>query len=264
MLLEHYYSKPPTGPVGGCENLQELIKLASSADRKVERPPGKFDSWFEVDVFLHLVRKRNRVVEQFPINEYRIDLVVEGQKHKLVVECDGDYWHGPEQWDYDRKRQRMLERSGWRFFRLLESEYRWDQEATFERLCATLEDHGVLPVYSWSKPEPEPEPASIVIEEADDDEPEEAVEGRESPESLTPSEPSRPVATVQPRTGGNGGTRARWEGSPARPAPNNTAKPRQECKTIVRQFVADNDVLVIKRHIYLTLHGEATGSLPGE
>jgi very-short-patch-repair endonuclease len=262
MLLEHYYSKPLTGPVGGCENLQELIKLAASADRKVERPPGKFDSWFEVDVFLHLSGKGYRVVEQFPINEYRIDLVVEGQKHKLAVECDGDYWHGPEQWEYDRKRQRMLERSGWRFFRLLESEYRWDQEATFERLCATLEDHGVLPVYSWSKPEPEPEPepASIVIEETDDDEPEE--EGRESPESLAPSEPPRPVVTAQPRTGGNGGTRTRREASPAGPSPNNTAKPRQECETIVRQFVTDGDVLVIKRHIYLTLHGEVTGSLP--
>lgn len=49
----------------------------------------------------------------------RIDLVIEGNQAQLAVECDGDFWHGPEQYEKDSERQRMLERCGWQFFTLI-------------------------------------------------------------------------------------------------------------------------------------------------
>jgi hypothetical protein len=44
---------------------------------------------------------------------YRIDMVVEGANgRRRAVECDGDRYHGPEQWRKDMRRQRVLERVG--------------------------------------------------------------------------------------------------------------------------------------------------------
>jgi REase_MTES_1575 len=40
---------------------------------------------------------------------------------RLAVECDGDSFHGPEQWRDDMRRQRVLERVGWRFWRCFAS-----------------------------------------------------------------------------------------------------------------------------------------------
>jgi very-short-patch-repair endonuclease len=34
---------------------------------------------------------------------------------KIAIECDGDYWHGDEQFEKDMQRQEILERAGWQF-----------------------------------------------------------------------------------------------------------------------------------------------------
>jgi len=39
------------------------------------------------------------------------------------VECGGDRFHGPEQWREDMRRQRVLERVGWRFWRCFASSF---------------------------------------------------------------------------------------------------------------------------------------------
>jgi very-short-patch-repair endonuclease len=50
---------------------------------------------------------------------YEIDLVVFGADGtKIAIECDGDYWHGDDQFEKDMQRQEILERAGWQFFRL--------------------------------------------------------------------------------------------------------------------------------------------------
>ena len=77
------------------------------------------ESQFERDVLTRIVDAGYvRVVAQYPVGGYRIDLVVEGPESRLAVECDGDRWHGPEQWDHDRSRQVVLERAGWTFERI--------------------------------------------------------------------------------------------------------------------------------------------------
>ena len=53
---------------------------------------------------------------------YSIDLVVEGANGRLLaIECDGDLYHGPDRWADDMRRQRILERVGWIFWRVFGS-----------------------------------------------------------------------------------------------------------------------------------------------
>ena len=255
-LLEHYYKRPTSGPVGGCESLDELVKLASRADRKIERPPGEFDSWFEVDVFLHLRTKEYRVIEQFPINEYRIDMVIEGEKNKLALECDGDYWHGPDQWEADKMRQRMLERSGWKFYRLLESEYRWNPETAFEKLKIELEDNNILPLYSWPKASNESEftdQTGIDDEEAAEELAEDEESGERAAEESPQSDrdPVKPIS--RPQTSHFN-----------KQQPEKKFSAKETCETIVVPLVTDVEVLIIKRHIYKTLNSESSASLAKE
>ena len=126
-------------------SLDELEGLSRDADRAMGTQPDPFGSWFEVDVFLRIARRDYTVVPQYDVHGYLIDLALIGHKGKVAVECDGEYWHGPEQWDSDAARQRDLERCGWPFFRLRESTFYLDQEASLEPLWEELKKHGILP-----------------------------------------------------------------------------------------------------------------------
>lgn len=125
--------------------ISDLRHLADTADRDRVRPPEPFDSWFEVDVLLRIAARGYRVIPQFEVARYRIDIVVEGMTRRIAVECDGDAWHGPEQYDADMARQRMLERCGWRFWRVRGSAFALDPDAAMEDLWETLEREGIYP-----------------------------------------------------------------------------------------------------------------------
>lgn len=101
-------------------------------------PP--FDSLFEQRVFNRVVERGYTVWPQYPALDYSIDLVVIGAKGKLAIECDGDFWHGPAQYEADLARQRELERCGWEFFRIRESVFYADMAATMAKLWETLDE----------------------------------------------------------------------------------------------------------------------------
>jgi very-short-patch-repair endonuclease len=101
-------------------------------------PP--FDSLFEQRVFNRIVDRGYTVWPQYPALGYTIDLVVIGAKGKLAVECDGDFWHGPAEYEADLARQRELERCGWEFFRIRESMFYADMAATLQKLWETLDE----------------------------------------------------------------------------------------------------------------------------
>lgn len=122
-----------------------LRELAARSGRGKLQPPGKFDSWFEVDVYLDLIDRGYRVIPQYELSGYRIDLVVEGLRGRLAVECDGDYWHGPDKYLDDLARQQTLERAGMEFWRVRGSTYARDPEGALEDLWHTLEKRGIFP-----------------------------------------------------------------------------------------------------------------------
>jgi len=126
--------------------IEELRFLARKPNRSTIPPPYPFDSWFEVDVFLHIINRGYKVIPQYEISGYRIDLVIEGLKNRLAVECDGDEWHGIDKYNEDMARQRMLERCGWTFWRIRGSIYYADPNAAIESLWETLERLEIFPL----------------------------------------------------------------------------------------------------------------------
>jgi very-short-patch-repair endonuclease len=106
------------------------------------------ESDFEREVFDALVQRGYRVVPQVRAGGFRIDLVVEGaDDRRLAIECDGDRYHGVEQWIADVERQRVLERMGWHFWRCWASSWVAEQDACLAELIDTLDGHGIS---AWS------------------------------------------------------------------------------------------------------------------
>jgi very-short-patch-repair endonuclease len=105
------------------------------------------ESNFERDVFGRLVALGYRVHPQVKVGSYSIDLVVEGRDdRRLAIELDGDKYHGPERWADDLKRQRVMERVGWRFWRCWGSSYRLDPDACIGDLVRALDAMSIEPI----------------------------------------------------------------------------------------------------------------------
>lgn len=117
----------------------------------------KADSQFEIDVGEIIIRRGYRVIPQFePLKDrqYRIDLVVQGQKGRLAVECDGAIGHGPDRWEYDQRRETQLRRVGWNFWRVCSSAFYRNREMALSSLWEQLDDLGIAPENLWTQTEP--------------------------------------------------------------------------------------------------------------
>jgi superfamily I DNA and/or RNA helicase/very-short-patch-repair endonuclease len=136
------YCLEPERPtsISGDINIEALRSMALKEYRSRNDPPEPFDSWFEVDVFLRITEHGYRPIPQFRVAEKKIDIVIEGARDRLAVECDGDAWHGPEQYEQDQFRQRILERAGWHFWRIRGSAFYHDQEHALDPLWQLLEE----------------------------------------------------------------------------------------------------------------------------
>lgn len=105
------------------------------------------ESGFERSVYTRLMDLGYRVIPQVKAGAFSIDLVVEGENdRRLAIELDGDKYHPPEKWLDDWKRQRTLERVGWRFWRCWGSSYITDPERCIEELIAILDEMKIFPV----------------------------------------------------------------------------------------------------------------------
>jgi very-short-patch-repair endonuclease len=117
--------------------------------KKVQTLREKCESGFELDMFDELVKRGFRVDPQVPCGGYRIDFVVEGTEgRRLAIECDGDRFHGPGQWQDDMARQRVLERAGWTFWRCFASSFVRHRQAVLDDLMQTLYRLGIEPLGS--------------------------------------------------------------------------------------------------------------------
>ena len=115
----------------------------------VEALRERCESGFEVEMFDELVKRGFRVEPQVPCGGYRIDFVVEGKEgRRLAIECDGDRFHGPGQWQDDMARQRVLERAGWTFWRCFASSFVRRRQAVLDDLIQTLARLGIEPLGS--------------------------------------------------------------------------------------------------------------------
>lgn len=115
---------------------------------------ARCESPFELEVYDELTRRGFRVVPQVKVGSYRIDMVVEGANdERLAIECDGDRYHGADKWPDDMKRQRILERAGWVFWREFASVFVRRRATVVEDLLNTLEERGIEPSTGENTPQ---------------------------------------------------------------------------------------------------------------
>ena len=105
------------------------------------------ESGFEREVFSILVSHGYRVIPQVRAGSYRIDMVVEGAgDNRLAIELDGDEYHGPDRWQHDMARQRVLERAGWVFWRCFASTWSLRKDDVLQELLTRLSAMGIEPM----------------------------------------------------------------------------------------------------------------------
>lgn len=116
------------------------VPLPRPVERTFGTQPEPFESWFEVDVFNDIVSQGYSAIPQYEIakGKYRIDLVALLPNRKIAIECDGDKFHGAEQYQNDLMRQKVLERCGWQFFRVRGAEYYSNRKKALEPLWKLL------------------------------------------------------------------------------------------------------------------------------
>jgi len=103
-------------------------------------------SQFEVDVGSIVLNKGYKVIPQFEVAGYRIDLVVQGENARLAVECDGDQYHGPDKWAEDLERENILRRAGWEFWRITGSAFYKHEGEALKPLWTKLQELGIEPI----------------------------------------------------------------------------------------------------------------------
>lgn len=128
-LLEHF-DKPF---VIDKEANQDLIDLCESD--------------FEREVFTMLTDRGYRVIPQVKSGAFRIDMAVEGLGDaRLAIELDDDEFNGPDKWQSDMNRERVLERAGWTFWRCFSSTWSLNKEEIFLELVSRLSAMGIEPL----------------------------------------------------------------------------------------------------------------------
>jgi superfamily I DNA and/or RNA helicase/very-short-patch-repair endonuclease len=144
---------------------KRLLTYCLEVEKKISEPIARsfpvpedvrvdpFDSLFEQRVYSRIVERGYLVQPQHKPeidgHDYRIDLVVIGPFGKLAIECDGEEWHGEDEYAQDLIRQDELVRAGWQIYRIRESDFYGDPHA-LEPLWNHLEvlvttDAGKLP-----------------------------------------------------------------------------------------------------------------------
>lgn len=90
----------------------------------------------ETLLYEEIERQRIPFMKQQPIDGlYVVDVLVPGAK--IVIECDGDYWHRPDDKNIvlrDQKKTKYLESRGYLVFRFWESEIKENVEKCVERI----------------------------------------------------------------------------------------------------------------------------------
>jgi very-short-patch-repair endonuclease len=127
-------------------HFREPFRKANRSSRVLRE---RCESDLERAMFDELTKRGYRFEPQVTCGGFRIDFVVEGSLgRRLAIECDGDRFHGPEQWIDDMMRQRILERAGWTFWRCFASTFFMQREKVLTDLFSTMSRLGIEPLGS--------------------------------------------------------------------------------------------------------------------
>ena len=133
MIIDWFYNHKTQEKEAGLQRIREEVERGRASE-------------FEYEVAEILIKKGYKVIPQWEVAGYRIDLVVQGENSKLAIECDGDKYHNAiEKWHEDMERQQILERSGWVFWRLTGSSFYRYKEKALDSLWIKLDELGIKP-----------------------------------------------------------------------------------------------------------------------
>lgn len=133
MIIDWFYNHKTEERKAGLQRIREEVERGRASE-------------FEYEVADILIRKGYKVIPQWEVAGYRIDLVVQGENAKLAIECDGDKYHNSiEKWHEDNERQQILERAGWIFWRLTGSSFYRHREKALDSLWVKLDELGIQP-----------------------------------------------------------------------------------------------------------------------
>jgi len=133
MIIDWFYNHKIEERKAGLQRIREEVERGRASE-------------FEYEVAEILINKGYKVIPQWEVANYRIDLVVQGENSKLAIECDGDKYHNAiEKWHEDIERQQILERSGWVFWRLSGSSFYKHKEKALDSLWVKLNELGIEP-----------------------------------------------------------------------------------------------------------------------
>jgi very-short-patch-repair endonuclease len=135
-------------------NPRALAALVARIQRRAESP-------LEKAVIQQLVYAGYDVKPQVWVGRYRVDMVVRSKGVQVIVECDGDRYHGFEKIAEDLARQAVLERVGWRFVRVRGTRYFRDPKGAMAEVFARLRALGVMPVVGTASTVTAPPPSSL-------------------------------------------------------------------------------------------------------
>lgn len=127
----------------GARLLREYLDYAEHGEVALERsvsinPFEQFDSEFEMDVCEFLREHGFSVDMQVGCSGFRIDIGLkqpDSSDYVLAIECDGATYHSSKNArDRDKLRQEILERMGWRFYRIWSTDWFRNNAVEKERL----------------------------------------------------------------------------------------------------------------------------------
>jgi very-short-patch-repair endonuclease len=122
------------------KELLDYFKNPNSKDNEYNLNVVKAESEFEKRVMRYLIDKGYKIIPQWEVGAYRIDMVAVYKDKKVAIECDGEKWHGEDKFEEDMNRQAILERLGWRFIRIRGSEFFKDELGTMGTVYKKLND----------------------------------------------------------------------------------------------------------------------------
>ncbi len=115
----------------------------------VSRRKSLCESSLEREIYDWLESKGYRFRPKVDVGIYRVDFVVEGKSDKrLAIECDGDKYQESDSWVHSMQRQRVLERTGWVFWRCFASSFVLEPEKVLADLEASLSANGIYSISS--------------------------------------------------------------------------------------------------------------------
>lgn len=118
----------------------ELLAYCQNPKPMYELVSHECETILERDVLAAISARGYNVKSKVSIGKYQMDLVVEGKRQRLAIECDGDTFYGVEKIEQDMERQRVLERAGWSFIHVRGSVFYRNQELALQPIFKKLNE----------------------------------------------------------------------------------------------------------------------------